>query len=173
MACARHITEALVDPDQILGLPLDPARRQIGGQHSQLTAGTGRKRRLNAIVQLTRSEQAFAGGSGQRLDDPIPVRMRHPQFELRILLRRAVSGRVTVCHDLILVTTAAPRNAVSGRVTREVTMSKPWPGIPNGKPSPVLMCWRSPERSGAPQPSERSSANTPGEEDLVNAEEWR
>ena len=114
LACARHIAEALIDPDQILGLPLDPARRQIGGQHSQLTAGTGRKRSLDAIIQLIRGEQAFARSSGQRLDDPIPVRMRHPQFEPRILLRRAVSWRVTVCHDLILVTAAAPRNAVSG-----------------------------------------------------------
>ena len=46
LACARHIAEALIDPDQILGLPLDPARRQIGGEHSQLAAGTGRKRSL-------------------------------------------------------------------------------------------------------------------------------
>ena len=24
-------------------------------------------------------------------------------------------------------------------------MSRPWPGTPNGKPSPILTCWRSPE----------------------------
>src|SRR6202044_2160183 len=87
---------------------------------TQLTAGAGRKRSLYAIIQLIRSEQAFACSSGQRLYDPIPVRMRHPQLDLRILLRRVVSGRVTVCHDLILVTMAAPRNAVTMTLMSEL-----------------------------------------------------
>jgi hypothetical protein len=33
---------------------------------------------------------------------------------------------------------------------RVVTMSRPWPGIPSGKPSPILTCWRSHELSDAP-----------------------
>ena len=30
-------------------------------------------------------------------------------------------------------------------------MSRPWPGTPNGKPSPILTCWHSRELSGAPR----------------------
>ena len=32
----------------------------------------------------------------------------------------------------------------------EVTTSRPWPGTPNGRLSPILTCWRSRELSGAP-----------------------
>jgi len=98
-----------VDPDQILDLPLDSARWQISGQSSQLTTGTGRQRSPYAVIQLSRSEPTFARGC-QRLDNTIPIRMRHPQLRSRILVWRAASRQGITCHDFILVASVAPGN---------------------------------------------------------------
>jgi hypothetical protein len=39
-------------------------------------------------------------------------------------------------------------------------MSRPWPGTPNGRLSPILTCWRSRELSGAPSSPITSAATT-------------
>ena len=83
-----HTAEALVDPDQVLGLTLNPAGRQVRGQRSQRTAGPGRKRSLHAIIQLSRGEAAFTRRRSQRLDSPVPVRVRHSQLWLRSPISR-------------------------------------------------------------------------------------
>jgi len=110
-----------VDPDQILDLPLDSARWQISGQSSQLTTGTGRQRSPYAVIQLSRSEPTFARGGCQRLDNTIPIRMRHPQLRSRILVWRAASRQGITCHDFILVARVAPGNGCRASPRRTAT----------------------------------------------------